>query len=679
MLLTPDLTQDADCGLPGIAPTEIGQLMRTTDWSATPLGAVERWPRSLRIAVGICLHSRFPMFVWWGDALINIYNDAYIPVLGKKHPGAFAQPARQWWADIWDVLGAQVDEVMVHGRPTWNERALLVMERNGFPEDTFFTWSYSPIYDDDGTIGGLFCACTEETARVAAERERDRLVREAQDAARTLRTWFDNAPGFIALLRGPGFHFEMVNKAYYQVVGHRRLEGLSVEEALPELRAQGFVELLQRVYATGEAFVGRGVPVEFQPVPGGARFTRFVDFVYQPVLDANGRVAGIFAQGHDVTEQVQGARALEEADRRKDEFLATLAHELRNPLAPIRQAAVVARSGHDDCRRQAWALQVIERQVGHMAVLLDDLLDVSRISRGKLVLRLQDVELAGIVDAAVETARPLLEHKRHALHLRLPPAALRLRVDPVRLAQVLSNLLSNAAKYTDPGGRIDLEADATAGTLVVRVRDNGIGLSVNDRSQIFEMFSQVASAMDRSEGGLGIGLALTRGLVELHGGRIDAVSAGPGKGSEFIVSLPTRTPQAAAPAAESSSGAEPVGQRQRRVLLADDNADALETMAALLEIEGHQVQTATDGIRALEVGAQLRPEVAILDIGMPHLNGYEAAAKIRETDWGRQVVLIALTGWGQEQDQARAREAGFDHHCTKPVDIDRLLQLVQGA
>jgi len=177
----------------------------------------------------------------------------------------------------------------------------------------------------------------------------------------------------------------------------------------------------------------------------------------------------------------------------------------------------------------------------------------------------------------------------------------------------------------------------------------------------------------------GIVLALTRGLLELHGGRIDAMSDSPGKGSEFIVSLPTRTPQAAAPAAEPSSGGEPAAQRQRKVLLADDNADALETMAALLEIEGHEVQTATDGNRALEVGAQLRPDVAILDIGMPHLNGYEAAAKIRESDWGRQVVLIALTGWGQEQDQARAREAGFDHHCTKPVDIDRLLQLVQGA
>jgi CheY-like chemotaxis protein len=338
----------------------------------------------------------------------------------------------------------------------------------------------------------------------------------------------------------------------------------------------------------------------------------------------------------------------------------------------------VARTAREDHERQAWALEVIERQVGHMALLLDDLLDVSRISRGKLELRLQQVDLHSVVEAAVETARPLLEGKRHALHVRLPQAPVRLLVDPVRMAQVLSNLLSNAGKYTDPGGRIELQADATGSTLVLRVRDNGIGLSARDRAQIFEMFSQVASAMDRAEDGLGIGLALTRGLVELHGGRIDVVSDGPGKGSEFIVSLPTRIPeQPAPPAAVSSSPAQPAPQRPRKVLLADDNADALETMAALLQIEGHEVETAGDGERALVVGEQLRPDVAILDIGMPRVNGYEAAARIRASDWGRGVVLIALTGWGQEQDQARAREAGFDHHCTKPVDIDRLLQLVQ--
>nr|WP_227494066.1 ATP-binding protein [Ramlibacter pallidus] len=552
------------------------------------------------------------------------------------------------------------------------------MERNGFPEPTYFTWSYSPIHDESGAIGGLFCACTEETGRVAAERERDRLVREAQDAARTLREWFDHAPGFIALLRGPDFVFEMVNRSYYQLVGHRRLEGRPALEALPEVRDQNFHALLTRVYTSGEAFVGRGMRLLLQPAPEAAPHERFVDFVYQPVRDAQGRVVGIFAQGHDVTEQVLGQQALQQADRRKDEFLATLAHELRNPLAPIRQAAQLAKAGAQAPERQRWALEVIERQVGHMSLLLDDLLDVSRISRGKLELRLQDVQLRAVVDAAVETARPLLEGKRHHLELDLPAAPVQLRADPVRLAQVLSNLLSNAAKYTDPGGRIVLQAKVAAPALELRVRDNGIGLTPEHRQEIFNMFSQVSSVIDRAEGGLGIGLALSRGLVEMHGGRIEAHSEGRGRGSEFVVHLPQGVGAVGREGAATKDVPEAATGARRKVLLADDNADALQTMAALLELEGHTVLTASDGAQAVEVARAQRPEVAVVDIGMPRLNGYEVAAAIRSAPWGSGIRLIALTGWGQAQDQQRATEAGFDHHCTKPVDLHTLLELVGG-
>jgi signal transduction histidine kinase/ActR/RegA family two-component response regulator len=662
----------------GAAAPDTAALLRDTDWAATALGPMEQWPQSLRIAVSICLNSRFPMFVWWGPELVNIYNDAYIPVLGKRHPQAFGAPARAYWSDIWDVLGPQVDAVMLRGQATWNERVLLLMERNGFPEETYFTWSYSPIYDDAGGIGGLFCACTEETGYVAAERERDRLVREAQDAARTLRGWFDNAPGFIALLRGPSFVFEMCNKAYYQLVGHRHIEGLPVRDALPEVREQGFEQLLGRVYAEGKPFVGRGMRLVLQPVADGPSVERFIDFVYQPVLDGQGRVAGIFAQGHDVTEQVLGARALEEADRRKDEFLATLAHELRNPLAPIRQAATLARATEADAQRRSWALGVIERQAGHMALLLDDLLDVSRISRGKLELRLEVVDLHAIVEAAVETVRPLLESKRHTMQVLLPPGPLPLLADPVRLSQVLSNLLSNAAKYTDAGGWIELAAEVGADDLVLTVRDNGIGLGAAEQDQIFQMFSQISAALDRAEGGLGIGLALSRGLVELHGGSIGVASEGLGRGSQFTVRLPRRLPQRVDPPAPAAPA--PAARAESlRVVIADDNADALDTMAALLQLEGHEVHTATNGEQAVAAVQSLRPAVAILDIGMPGLNGYEAAARIRAAAPAGQPVLIALTGWGQAQDQERARAAGFDHHCTKPVDVRRLLELVRTA
>jgi signal transduction histidine kinase len=551
------------------------------------------------------------------------------------------------------------------------------MERNGYSEDTWFTWSYSPIHDDQGGVGGVFCACYEETAAVLAERQRDRLIREAQDTARTLKAWFDNAPGFVALLRGPEFVFEMVNKAYYQLVGHRDIEGQPVFEALPDVRHQGFEDILRRVYETGEAFIGRAVRVWLQREPDANLEERFVDLVYQPVRNADGEVGGIFAQGYDVTDQVLAVNALKEDDRRKDEFLATLAHELRNPLAPIRQATAIARAPGADPQRRSWALDVIDRQARHMALLLDDLLDISRISRGRLTLRPEPVELREVVQSALETARPLLERKKHHVTVHLPQQPLVLLVDAIRLAQVLSNLLSNAAKYTDDGGRIEVEGGRQGDDVVLRVRDDGIGLTEHSQEEIFAMFSQVSSALDRAEGGLGIGLALSRGLVSLHGGTLQARSEGLGRGSEFTVRLPGSVVVSAGVPAAEPDGAE-AARPGRLILVADDNVDALQTMATLLELEGHRVETAADGDKALAAAQALQPEVAVLDIGMPGLNGYEVARRIRSQPWGAGIRLIALTGWGQAEDVERARAAGFDHHVTKPVDLDALQELVAG-
>ncbi|MDB5882180.1 MAG: putative histidine kinase, hybrid [Ramlibacter sp.] len=526
--------------LPGLPETEVGRLFRGTDWGATELGPIEQWPHSLRTAASICLNSRFPIFIWWGPSLINIYNDAYVPILGSRHPEGMGRSARALWHEAWTEVAPQVEAVMQRGEASWNERVPFVLERRGFAEKAWFTWSYSPIYKEDGSIGGLFCAVSEDTARVNAELERDQLIGEAQDAARTLRTWFDNAPGFIALLRGPDFVFEMVNQAYYQLVGHRQIEGLPAFEALPEARSQGFEDLLKEVVRSGKPFIGRGVRFLAQREPGAAAIETFVDLIYQPVVDAQGQVVGVFAQGHDVTEQVRAVNSLKEADRRKDEFVATLAHELRNPLAPIRQAAMVAKSDKASDARRRWALDIVERQVGHMALLLDDLLDVSRISRGKLDLRRETVDLSAVVEAAIETARPAIEAKGHQLQVKLPAQPVQLSADRLRLAQVLSNLLSNAAKYTDKGGRIELNVEVAGLDLVLRVRDNGIGLAPESQRLIFEMFSQVSSALERSEGGLGIGLALSRGLVALHGGRLEVFSAGLGQGAEFSVILPLR-------------------------------------------------------------------------------------------------------------------------------------------
>jgi CheY-like chemotaxis protein len=393
------------------------------------------------------------------------------------------------------------------------------------------------------------------------------------------------------------------------------------------------------------------------------------------VLDAEGRVTGIFAQGHDVTEQVQATLGLKAADQRKDEFLATLAHELRNPLAPIGQAAQLAGMAQASQEQRAWALQLIQRQARHMALLIDDLLDVARISQGKLALRLQVVDLRAVVNGALETARPALDSRGHALHLTLPEVPMTVQADPVRLAQVLSNLLTNAAKYTDRGGRIELRVEQRPGEVLLRVKDNGIGLSEQDRARVFGMFAQVHSAIDRAEGGLGIGLALSRGLMGLHGGRIEVHSEGPGRGSEFIAILPVQTAADMPIPAREITGAK-APRQPVSIVLADDNRDALDTLAMLLQAYGHEVHTATDGEQVLAAIRRVHPQVAVLDIGMPRMNGYEVARELRRE--GRAGLrLIALTGWGQAQDQERAREAGFDHHCTKPVDLERLLELVE--
>ena len=376
----------------------------------------------------------------------------------------------------------------------------------------------------------------------------------------------------------------------------------------------------------------------------------------------------------------QTQEALREADRRKDEFLATLAHELRNPLAPIRHAVKLLELPAANERQRQWGRDVIARQVQRMALLLDDLLEVSRITRGRLELKKTHVDLPSLVAAAVETARPLMEAKQHRLETVLPSEPVELEVDPLRISQALSNLLTNSAKYTDVGGRISLTAtlDETR-QLAISVTDTGIGLSPQALPRLFEMFSQVESPVDRAEGGLGIGLALVKGLIELHGGTVEAYSAGLGHGSRFTIHLPSSAVShgklTTAVVGGTTAGLQP-GHRPR-ILLADDNRDAVESLALVLQMAGYEVYPTHSGLQALDVGARARPDVFILDIGMPEISGYELASRIRRQPWGRDALLIALTGWGQREDKERSREAGFDQHLTKPVDPDQLERLLQ--
>lgn len=391
-----------------------------------------------------------------------------------------------------------------------------------------------------------------------------------------------------------------------------------------------------------------------------------------PILDKGGFVIGVVLVFRDASRERAAERDLLEADRRKDEFLATLAHELRNPLAPIRHAAKIARAPAATPSQVEWAHGVIERQGNNMARLLDDLLDVSRITRGTLQMRKERVELQTIIDAAVEIARPAVEARHHTLTVDCPRQAV-LCVDPMRLAQVIANLLTNAAKYTPPKGQIRIAAHIQGDELNLQVSDTGIGLSADMIPRVFEMFAQVGTILDKSEGGLGIGLALAKGLVELHGGSIAAHSAGVGSGSTFTVRLPVEQ-STAAKSPDTGSGTDAVQGPGRCVLIADDNVDSAESLAVLLRLQGHQVEVVHDGAAALRRLEESRPQFALLDIGMPKINGYEVARRTRAQPWGASITLIALTGWGQEQDRRDALEAGFDHHLLKPVDTDLLAQ-----
>ena len=390
-----------------------------------------------------------------------------------------------------------------------------------------------------------------------------------------------------------------------------------------------------------------------------------------PVRDEHGRTVGAVLVFREITERRATEAALREADRRKDEFLATLAHELRNPLAPVRNALEVMRLT-DDPNRVRPVREMMARQVGQMVRLVDDLLDVSRITRGRVELRTGPVDLAGVVRDAVETSRPLIDAGRHELAVDLPPNPVVVDGDRFRLSQVVANLLNNAAKYTPPGGRIGVEVGRDGGDGVVRVRDTGTGIPADMLDRVFEMFVQA----DRSQGGLGIGLTLVRSLVELHGGTVRVASEGPGRGSEFTVHLPLRA--AAEPAAPSAASPVPrrPGGPARRILIVDDNRDAADTLAVLLGTGGNDVRVCYDGPAALAEAEGFRPDLVILDIGMPGMDGYEVARRLRQMPDVRETSLVALTGWGQDSDRRRTREAGFDHHLVKPVDMATLDQVL---
>jgi len=539
-----------------------------------------------------------------------------------------------------DLLPREVaDQVMAHDREVLSadaaRRYQVSLPR---PEGTLTLRSVKfPLRDPEGRryVGAV-------TMDVTAE----------QEAQRQLQTIADALPA-VVLMVDRELRFQYINQlgAQWMRRAPQDVVGKPVAELIGE---QGFAEIrpyLDRVLA-GETVIYER-EVEY---PAFGR--RWAAVHLAPLPD------GFVAVTTDIHERKRMEQALQEADRRKDQFIATLAHELRNPLAPIRMAVALLGNERAADHDRSWALGVVERQVGNMARLIEDLLDMARITSGKLLMRKERVLLATVIDAALETSRPAIEAARHRLVTSLPPAPVVLHADPTRLAQVLANLLNNSAKYTPPGGVIELGAELADRELVLSVRDNGMGFPPELGEHLFEPFAQWAPA-EAAAAGLGIGLALVRGIVALHDGTVSAASAGPGKGSRFEVRLPldesVPARERAAPAPLSASG---LG---RRVLVADDNRDAADALCRVLSLLGYDTRAAYDGAEAIELCDSFRPHVAVLDIGMPGRSGYEVAQRVRARK-GREIKLIALTGWGSDADVQRARDAGFDQHLTKPVD-----------
>jgi PAS domain S-box-containing protein len=775
--------------------SQIGLLLQRFDWSASSLGHPDTWPQSLCNYVSLMLESKFPMFLAWGNDLGLLYNDAYIEIMGAKHPSGLGRPLQETWQEVWhevgDIIGAAFG-----GTSSYFENLPLTIHRNGYDEATWFTFSYSPLRDESGEVAGIFCACSETTSQMLVE------INRQQETDR-LKALFQQAPGYIAILSEPDHVFELVNDAYYKLVGHRDLIGKPVLEALPELAGQGYQELLDNVVRSRQPFVGRGQSAMLRRDGGDALEQRFLDFVQQPIFDSAGNVTGIFVEGSDVTEAVNAAAAVRDsearlrqlanniphlawmanpdghihwyndrwyaytgasietvggwgwsalidpahaagaiqawrqalasgehweatfplrsatgewrmfasqatplrdemgkivqwfgtntditdqlsaqeeitkASQRKDEFLAMLAHELRNPLAPINSAADLLTSVQLDAAQVNSTARIISRQVNHITKLVDDLLDVSRVTRGLVTLRLAVVDVNQLLGDAIEQVQAAAEAKHHRLIFREHELPVFVQGDPTRLVQVFANVLNNAVRYTPPNGIITAQVTVVDGKARVAVGDNGIGIVPTLLPHIFDLFTQGERSPDRSQGGLGMGLALVKSLVELHEGKVDASSAGLGQGAEFVIELP-RVATASETFSQVPAGtSENVVAHARHLMVVDDNEDAAEMLSMLLEAAGHTVQVAHHGNEALRVAKETSPAMFFLDIGLPDMDGYELAKRLRQLDKTGDAVLVAITGYGQPEDRDKALRSGFNYHLVKPVNLEAVLEIIE--
>ena len=792
---------------------ETAELVRTFDWSRTPLGPIDAWPRALVSYVSMMLRLPTPAIIFWGDDQIQIYNDGYARIMGPRHPKYFGAPYRECWPDTYPLIYPWMRNVLDHGEIVRVDKTCIPVTRYGFEEDAYFTFTFSALHDDNGRITGIYQPVNEVTDVVLAERRSETLralvphadsddplqdviaalsanrddirfavihewnategrfdvlaqigdidaeriasfathrttpervdnayvvplrhseqeplvgvaafgiserlhfddkyrnffetvasqvssmiaAKRRADAAAELErathaaahdermrlyTVLMNAPGLFVLLRGEDFVIELVNHACLRAWGRdETITGKPLLEALPELRDQAFPALLGEVRRTGVARGEKAALARLDKNGDGQLTDVYFDFMYEPLRDPSGAITSVIAFAVDVTHQVVAQRAIEgaldearRANRAKDEFLALLGHELRNPMAPIVAAVdVMKHRGDASVTRER---EIIERQSKHLVRLIDDLLDVSRIARGAIELSRSRCKLDELIARSIETAAPLFEQKQHRLTSEVP-ADLIVDVDPDRMHQVFTNLLTNAAKYTPRGGQVHVQARRDGDKVSVMVRDNGAGISGEMLPRIFEAFVQERQGIDRSQGGLGLGLSIVRAIVRHHGGDVTARSEGAGRGTEVEVRLRLAT----ANDAESTqqTGRHRIPSARRRVLIVDDNMDAAALLADAVAALGHEARVAHEAATALKVTAEgFSPDVALLDLGLPVVDGYELARQLRAYAAG--IRLVAVTGYGQDSDREQSKRAGFEVHMVKPVDIAVLAATIE--
>jgi PAS domain S-box-containing protein len=658
--------------MPSIWPRTSGEMadrIRAFDGSRRSLGPPERWPQALKTVAELMLAARHPAYIGWGPDLATLYNDAMIPVLGGKHP-ALGMPYREVFAEIWEEFAPLITATLQGEAQTFEDRPVPLAGREGQPL-SWFTFSFTPVRNDAGDIAGFYCGAHETSQRVReslATQQSDKAARRASEARyRALFNSMDEGFCVIEMAfdeadKPTDYRFLETNPAFEQQTGLTHAVGKWMRTLVP-LHEQNWFDTYGRVARTGE-------PIRF--VEHSRALGRWFNvFAFRAGTRQRNQVAIIFS---DITERIEAENALRLADRRKDEFLATLAHELRNPLAPLRNGLEIARRATRGDEKVQPTIAMMDRQLRHLVRLVDDLLDVGRISSGKLELRREPLTLGKVLADSVEASRVEVEQRRHELVMLGDASHLAVLGDSHRLKQVFTNLLSNACKYTEPQGRIRIEVSRQGGEAVVRVIDSGIGIPAADVPRVFELFSQVRSHQPLHSGGLGIGLSLVRSLVHLHGGSVEASSGGPRQGSTFTVRLPLLNEK---PAVVETLRPTPPASTPRRVLIADDNVDSANTLAEILRLQGHEVFTANDGVEAVEQTHAQNPDAILLDLGMPRLDGIEAARRIRAMPRGREPFIVALTGWGQTSDRERTQAAGFDCHLVKPADPAEVIHLIE--